>query len=403
MTSGVRVVTHNDPQRTPRFVPFGHGFRPFFLAALAYASVGLATWLWMRATGSHPLPPLPSQLWHAHEMLFGFIAAAIAGFLLTAVPSWTGTRGIAGLPLITLTLVWVAGRLSFAAAADVPLRMIAAVELSFIPFLAALIAPPLLRARNRNTALLGVLAVLWLVDGFFLCAMSQGDIELASRAIRAGLDLVLLLITVIGGRIVPSFTGNALRQQGLAVKVRTWPWVEGPLVAAMIMIVAIDVFAPEHPYAWGVFGLAALGHAVRLAGWQGLRTSRQPILWVLHVAYAWLPIGLTLRAFFAFNGSSWAAEWLHALTMGASGMMVVAVMTRASLGHTGRPLQVTRAVAIAYAALACAVLVRTFGPIAMEREASIRTSGMLWLSAFLVLLIVYFPALTQARVDGRPG
>jgi uncharacterized protein involved in response to NO len=396
-------VTGDEPRRLPRFVPFGYGFRPFFLAALGYASVGLATWLWMRATGSHPLPPLPPQLWHAHEMLFGFIVAAIAGFMLTAVPSWTGVRGHSGLPLITLTLVWVAARLAFFAAANVPLGVVAAVELSFLPCLAALIAPPLLRTRSRNTALLGVLAALWLVDGFFLRAVSQGDIDLASRAIRGGIDLILLLITVVGGRIVPAFTGNALRQQGLTLTLRTWPWVEGPLIAVMIVVVAINFLAPAHPYAAAVYALAAIGHAARMAGWQGLRTWRQSIVWVLHVAYAWLPVGFALRAFATFDGAWWAAEWLHALTMGAAGMMIVAVITRAALGHTGRPLQVTLAVTLAYLVLACAVLVRTFGPIVMEREASIWTAGLLWVCAFAVLVWVYFPVLVRARVDGRAG
>jgi uncharacterized protein involved in response to NO len=387
----------------PRFVPFAYGFRPFFLVALSYAAIALGAWLWIRASGRHPLLPLPSHLWHAHEMLFGFIGAAIAGFLLTAVPSWTGARGFAGLPLVALTLLWLAGRLAFAVAADMPLRMIAVVELSFLPMLAALIAPPLLRTPNRNTAMLAPLAVLWFVDALFLCALALGDIELASRSIRVGIDVVLLMVTLIGGRIVPAFTANALRQRGVTAEIRSRPWLEGPLVAAMVLTIAVDFFFPHSSYAVLIFATAALGHGLRLAGWRGHRCLRQPIVWVLHLAYAWLPLGFALRAVHAASGADWASEWLHVLTMGGAGMMIVAVITRAALGHTGRPLEVSRAVALTYLVLALAVVTRAFGPLAVAREVTVWIAGLLWLAAFAVLLVGYAPILTHARVDGKQG
>ena len=186
---------------SPAFTLFAAGFRPFFSAAGAYALLGLIAWLWIYATGMQPLPHRPAQLWHGHEMLYGFVAAAIAGFLLTAVPSWTGTRGVAGTPLIVLAALWLTGRLAFAAAAMLPLSLVAVCELAFIPVLGGLLAPPLLRARNRNSPLLLVLAGVWLTDVVFLYALMRDDVPLARTTLLVAIDIVLLLVTVIGGQI----------------------------------------------------------------------------------------------------------------------------------------------------------------------------------------------------------
>jgi len=387
-----------------RWTPFAYGFRPFFFASLLYAPLGVVAWLCIRATGGLPVPAFPPQLWHGHEMIFGFGGAAIAGFLLTAVPSWTGARGFAGKPLVLLTLLWVAGRAAFAGAAWIPLPLVVGVELTFFPVLIAMLAPPLLRARNRNTPLLLVLAALWVADAVYSYAMLRGNVALASTVLRAAIDVVLLLITVIGGRIVPAFTGNALRKRGIEERIRTARWLEITVIAVMAAAVVIDIVAPSHGIAAIVAGIAACAHAVRMAGWQGLRTLREPIVWVLHVAYAWLPIGLALKALSLGAGVPWATQWLHALTMGAIAMMVVAVITRASLGHTGRPLTVSRVVAVAYLLLAAAALLRVSGGGVFDHyEWTVRASGALWLVAFTLVLIVYTPVLLRSRIDGKPG
>ena len=206
-----------DPKR---LVPFAYGFRPFFLLAGLYAVVAMATWLWMFTQGAAPSDVIGPQSWHGHEMIFGFITAAIAGFLLTAVPSWTGRRGFAGIPLMLLTLAWLSGRVAFAMAGVLPLSVIAAVELAFLPALMAVAGPSLLRTISRNTPLLFVLLMLWIADAVFLYGLWQGDAMLITAALRGGLDIVLVLVTVIGGRIVPAFTGNALKASGLAVNMR---------------------------------------------------------------------------------------------------------------------------------------------------------------------------------------
>jgi uncharacterized protein involved in response to NO len=393
----------SDTQSSPRFVPFAYGFRPFFLIALAYAALAIVAWLGIRATESLPLPTLPPQLWHAHEMLFGFIGAAIAGFLLTAVPSWTGARGFAGWPLAALFGVWLAGRVALASATHLPVGVLAAVELLFLPCLAAFIAPPILRSLNRNTFVLGVLALLWFADAVYLCAFAQGDAFLATRALYGGIDLVLILITIIGGRIVPAFTANALRSRGQPVAMRSYPWLEAIVIGAMVAFAVVDVFLQSAIALAIVAGVAAIAHAIRLGGWQGRRTFAQPIVWILHAGYAWLPIGLALRSLYLLWGFDWAARWLHALTMGAASTMIVAVITRASLGHTGRPLKVERSVAIAYGMILLATLVRVFGGVVLPYEASIWIAGIVWLGAFGLLLATYAPILVLPRADQRAG
>ena len=227
-----------------RFVPFAYGFRPFFFAALCYASVSMMAWVWIRASGAMPLSSLPPSLWHGHEMLFGFIGAAIAGFLLTAVPSWTGSRGFTGWPLVLVSAAWLAGRIAFALAAYVPIGLLALLELLFLPALAVLVAPALLRAWNRNTPLLMVLLVLWLVDATFLYAAALHDLKLASTTLLVGIDIVLVLITVIGGRIVPAFTANALRRRGIAAPVRSQAALDVATVLSMVAIVVGDAMWP---------------------------------------------------------------------------------------------------------------------------------------------------------------
>lgn len=390
---------------TPRFVPFAYGFRPFFLAAGLFAVVAIAAWVWIFVTGGAPLGALPPYLWHGHEMLYGFICAAIAGFLLTAVPSWTGTRGFAGAPLIALTVLWLAGRIAFAAAASLPPVWLAVCELSFLPLLAFLIGRTLLRTRNRNFPMLIIVAVLWAIDAWFLQAITTGDFLAASQALRVGIGVVLLLVTVIGGRIVPNFTASALRRRGIAVEIRSHALIERVTIGSMALAVVIDAVAPAHWAAAAVAGIAAIAQAVRLAGWRSLKTLTEPIVWVLHAAYAWLPIGLALKAVYLATGAPWAFQWQHALTIGAATTMILAVTTRASLGHTGRPLEVSRSIGIAYLLLLLAALVRVFGPTLLPSAyiATIETAALLWIVAFAIYLVVYAPILTLARVDQKPG
>jgi uncharacterized protein involved in response to NO len=397
--------SHDSLIRKPAFALFAYGFRPFFWAAGACALLALLAWLGIYATGVLPLPNQPAHLWHGHEMLYGFIGAAIAGFLLTAVPSWTGARGFAGAPLVLLVTVWLTGRLAFAFAAVLPLTFVAVCELAFIPALACLLAPPLLRARNRNTPLLLVLGAIWLTDVVFLYALMRGDGLLAGSALLVAIDIVLLLITVIGGRIVPAFTASALRGRGRAVDIRSSRWTDGIVIGAMITVVLVDMLAPRHSIAGGIAAVATIAHTWRFAGWRSLRTLSEPLVWSLHLAYAWLPAGLAMKAIYLLTGATWTEHWLHALTVGAAASMILAVMTRAALGHTGRPLVAARPIVVAYILLCLAALVRVFSPslATVEYRWTVMVAGTFWVAAFALFMMTYTPILMRPRIDARPG
>ena len=388
-----------------RFCLFDYGFRPFFLLAGLWAFAIVPVWLYFYAHHGASFGALPAMYWHSHEMIYGFVVAAIAGFLLTAVPSWTGARGFAGTPLFIVVGLWIAGRAAMATVGDGPFWLAAIAELALLPALAALLIPPLFRSANRNTPLLAVLGVLWLIDAAFLVALKNGDAALATRTMTLASDFVLVLVTVIAGRIVPAFTTNALRRRGETASVVSRSWLEKAVIGSMVAIALVDVAAP-HGQVSGVLALlAAAAHAYRLSGWRSFKTRGESLLWVLHVAYAWLPAGLALKGLWLLGGVEFAMKWQHALTAGVFATMILAVMTRASLGHTGRPLSVSPAITAAYALLTLGVIIRVFGGALWPERYVLAMSiaGLAWVLSFLIYLIVYTPILVGPRADGKPG
>lgn len=384
---------------------FAYGFRPFFLLA-GLAALALVPWWAASFAFGVPLGTgWPPSLWHSHEMLFGFISAALAGFLLTAVPNWTGQRGFTGRPLVVLATLWMLGRLLVGGSRLWPLPLVAAVDLAFLPALAALVAQRLLRARNRNTPLLIVLGALWSCNASFYWALAHSDAQSAARGVVIGIDVMLVLVTIIGGRIVPEFTGAALKASGSDAELRSWSGMTPLAVGLMVATTIADMFAPDGAVAGSIAGAAALVQAARLLQWRTLRSLRTPIVWVLHLAYAWLPIGLGLKALALLDGAALGAFWLHALTVGALTTMILGVMTRAALGHTGRPLAVAPLVVVAYGLLTLAAVVRVFGLAwsGMRYPGQIVLSALLWTGAFVLFVAIYAPMLWSARVDGKPG
>lgn len=342
--------------------------------------------------------------WHAHEMIFGFIAAALAGFLLTAVASWTGQRGFAGPPLIVLVAVWLGGRIAMAPGLEVPRSLAAAIDLAFLPTVAIAIIPSLIRAGNvRNLPLVAFLALLFTANLLFHAPELGADLGLDGTTLA--LDTILLMVVLVGGRVVPAFTGNALRARHPHANVAPFGWVDRAALTAAAGVLVVDLAAPAGRLA-GVVALAAcVLHAWRLLRWRGWLTRDLPIAWVLHVAYAWIPVGLGLKGLWLLWHFQAGAGWLHALTNGAFATMILAVMTRAALGHTGRALVAAKPIVIAYSMLTVAALVRVFGPIVATTTPQVTwtVSGVLWITAFVLYCAVYAPILSQPRIDGRPG
>lgn len=349
---------------------------------------------------------LGPTLWHGHEMLFGVVTGAVAGFLLTSVPVWTGRHAVEGGRLAGLAAVWVAGRLVMLGAGALPPGVVAAVDLMFIPALTGTLAGPLLAAGQvRNWGFVPILLVLF---GSNLMMHAQGvgvTVTGASGALRIGVDLVIVLIVVVGGRITPSFTSNAFQRSGIVAPVRSRPWLDRAAIAAVVLLAAFDIALPHTLWTGSAALLAAAAVAARMFGWQSLRTAHDPLLWSLHVGYAWVPIGLLLVGIGDLTLAIPMSVGLHALTAGAMGATILAVMTRVSLGHTGRPLVPPTGTAAAYWLVNLGALVRTTGPI-LAPTLYLRTlavAGTLWAGAFGLFVLLYWPILTRARVDNLPG
>lgn len=390
------------------WVLFGFGFRPFFLMAGLFSVLATAAWLGVYFGGLPAVSSYPPSLWHAHEMLFGFTLAAATGFLLTAVPNWTGAPPVRGGLLAALTAVWLAGRIAVWAAPSVPLALAAVIDIAFIPFLAAVVLPALLRGKGRNLVFMVVLGLLTVANLLFHLE-AVGIFAGAARGTTLAVDSIALLIAIIGGRVTPAFTANVLRframQGGPQLEVTVKPWLNQTAIASIAAVIAVDLVAAGSFIAGLVALAAAALNGWRMAGWQTAAVLRLPIMWVLHLGYGWLVLGLAVKGLAPLTEVLPASVALHGITIGAIGTMTLALMSRASLGHTGRPLAAPRAMALAYALPSLAALVRLVAPLAAPElyDVSVMVSGLLWGLGFAIFAVLFWPILTRPRVDERPG
>ena len=383
---------------------FSYGFRPFFLLAGVQAVYAMAVWLAVLHGMGWEMAWLSPIQWHTHEMIFGFVAAALAGFLLTAVASWTGQRGFAGPPLMILVALWLGGRIAMAPGLGVPQSLAAIIDLAFLPGIAIAVTPSLVRARNlRNFPLVAFLLLLFCANLLF----HRPDLatRLSIPGATLALDAILLMVALVGGRVVPAFTANALRSRYSGARVAPFGWVDRGALAATVAVLVVDLATPAGQLAGALAVVACLLHAWRLLRWRGWLVRDMPIAWVLHLAYGWIPIGLGLKGLWILWQLPMAAGWLHALTAGAYASMILAVMTRAALGHTGRPLVAAKPVVAAYLLLTLAAAVRVFGPVAAPAmvQSTWTLAGTLWIAAFVIYCAVYAPILSRPRADGLPG
>lgn len=380
------------------------GFRPFFFGGAAWAVVALVLWLTALAGGA-TLPSLFEPLaWHRHEMLFGFVGAVVAGFLLTAIPNWTGRLPIAGPPLAGLFGLWLAARLAVLFSAQTGAGTAALLDIGFYLVLAALAAREVLAAKNRNVPIVG-LVLLFGAANAADHAGAAGLLADPDLGIRAAIALVVLMISLVGGRIVPSFTRNWMAKQGMSGRLPTQPGRFDLGVIAASAVALIGWIAAPEARATGVLLLAAgLLQAARLSRWGGLRAARDPLVLVLHVGYFWLPVGLLLLGASLLGAAVPRSAAIHALTAGAMGTMILAVMTRATLGHTGRALKASPQTVFLYGLVTLGAALRVSAPLGLfDYTIGMEASAVAWAGAFLLFLAVYGPILFRPRLGETAG
>jgi uncharacterized protein involved in response to NO len=382
------------PSRGPAILSYG--FRPFFLLGSLYAGIAVLAWLPMFYGELSIATAFAPRDWHVHEMLFGYVAAVVTGFLLTAIPNWTGRLPIQGTPLLFLVGTWLAGRIAVTLSASIGWMAAAAIDVAFLALLAGAATREIVVGRNwRNlkiVAMIGVLATANLA--FHLEAHVRGSAEYATRL---GIAAVVLLITLIGGRIVPSFTHNWLVRERAGRLPAPFGRFDIAIVAASAAALALWIVLPFGRVTAAVLFIAALLQFIRLGRWAGDRTVTEPLVLILHVGYAFVPIGLLLAGAGAL-GLVPESAGVHAWTAGAIGTMTLAVMTRASLGHTGRALAASAATRAIYVAVVIAALTRICAALEPEwSELLLHITVIAWAGAFLGFAAVYAPILCSAR------
>ncbi|MGP4844363.1 NnrS family protein [Marinobacter sp. 1Y8] len=376
---------------------FEYPFRIFFLSLAVLAVVVVPVWV-MVVTGHWALPTaLPGFYWHLHEMLFGFLTAAIAGFLLTAVCVWTSTERMHGVPLMLFWLVWLAGRLLLAFGGDLSFWLVQAVNLLFLPLIMLDAGWRILRSgQKRHSVILVVLGLLWIMQVAFVNTLNINYVD-------GALVLAMALAGIIGGRITPAFTSGWLRQNGGdpgVVKVS--PRTDFATLVSLLLLLAMLVIG----WHWGevLFALtSAVLMLVRLAGWHGWVARSEPLLWILHLSLLWIPVALILMAGHLVFG--WApTAWSHAAGVGVIGSLILGVIARVSLGHTGRPLKLPGGMVLAFIAIQLAAVIRVITALGgLPWSSGVGLSALLWETAFVIFLLRYTLILSSPRADGKTG
>jgi uncharacterized protein involved in response to NO len=373
------------------------GFRPFYLLASIYTALSALLWA-LQFTGWLPVTFLPSPLWHAHEMLFGFALAVVVGFLFTAGRNWTGLPTPTGGKLAALAVLWIAGRVLVATQWTAASAL---VNTAFPLAAAAGLAVPFFRAKNRRNYFFPGLLVLLALASLVIHLDAMGRVPVPGWAgMQVALDVMLFIVCVMGGRVIPMFTNNGVPGANAGRQ----PLLEKLALGSVLALLAGDLLRLPPVVVGAIAAVAALAHLARWVLWQPWTTLRTPLVWVLHAAYAWLPLHLALRALAAVGwiGSSVAT---HALTAGAIGGLIIGMMTRTARGHTGRPLRADRADVACYVLVLAAAVVRVFVPLlapALLLQA-VLVSGLLWSAGFGLYAVAYWNVLTKARLDGKPG
>ena len=395
------LISIQDPQ-PPAAAPLGFalwqlGFRPFFLLGSGFAALSIALWA-AQFAGWLPRPYLSGSLWHAHEMLFGFTLAVMVGFLFTAGRNWSNQPTPTGWPLAALALLWLAGRVLVLT----PFGWAAAIVNAAFPLAAAAaLAVPLWAARNRrNYFFVGLLVLLGAANlGIHLSQLGVWNWP-AWLGLQIALDLVLFIMAVMAGRVIPMFTNSGVP----GARAVRHAMLDQAALASVLALLAADLLRWHGGALAAVALCGSTAHALRWALWKPWKTGRTPLVWVLHVAYAWIPLHLALRAACEL-GWTHACVATHALTVGAVGGLIIGMMTRTARGHTARPLRADGFDTACYALVLAAALVRVGLPLAAPAWAmqAVVGSAALWSAGFGLFALRYWPVLSRARLDGKAG
>jgi uncharacterized protein involved in response to NO len=406
--NGAKLLYRDAMTAIPRYrahsglILFSTGFRPFFLLSAFWAAVAIPVWI-LSVTGEAALPSaLPPIYWHVHEMVFGYATATVSGFLLTAIPNWTGRMPLQGGPLACLVVLWIAGRVAVMLSGSIGAPAAALVDLLFPFIFLGVVGREIAAGRNwRNLPMVAALSFLFL-GNLLVHLEALGVAATAALGNRVGIATLLMLISLVGGRIIPSFTRNwlAKNKPGGAMPA-PFGGFDRVVLAVTIVALALWVGTPGAPVSSWAALAAGLALGLRLARWRGTATLSEPLVWVLHLGYGWLALGLILLGLDGIVPLLPQSSALHALTVGAVGTMTLAVMTRASLGHTGRPLAAGPGTTTIYALVTAAALLRIIAPIGGTQELLLLTlAAAAWSGAFGLFFVLYLGPLAAPKITG---
>jgi len=396
-----------DLQKEQKITPLLRlGFRPFFLSGAVFSIIAIILWLLMYKGAVNLLPLGGGYWWHIHEMIFGFGCAIIAGFLLTAVQNWTGVRGAQGSTLLILFLLWLAGRVVVLFPDILGGLLSTIIDLSFLPTVAFVLAKPIVAIKQyRNLFFVPLLLLFTFSNLEMHLAIYYPDTFTITFAAYAGVMLVTFLMSVMAGRVTPMFTANGTKTP----KTTPLPWLDkatnGSLAIAMIYLLFQPLIGFSEIFFGVILIIAGIFQAMRWLRWRPWITLGVPLLWSIHLSIKFIASGLIILGISYLIAEIPSNHIWHLLTVGGMGGLILAMISRVSLGHTGRPLSPPKAMTFAYVFIMLAALIRSLGPWALPEKTLlfIDISGTFWLFAFGIFVITYGPMLMSARKDGRPG
>lgn len=372
------------------------GFRPFFFLAAVFAALAVPIWLAAFTFGVSIGPDSDALGWHAHEMVYGYIGAVLAGFLMTAVPNWTGRQPVVGMPLAAFVLLWFLGRL--AVGIGQPRVLVACIDALFLVALACFAWREIMMGKSWRNVPICLFLTLFAI-GNILWHLGTSTGLSAGIGLRLGIGIAVIMMVFVGGRIIPSFTTNWLVKRQVGRLPAQFAAYDKVTLALTGFTVVVWLAAPDARTTGLAFIVAGILHFIRLARWRGGRTGAEPLVAVLHIAYAWIPIGFLLM-----GGAILAPEWmatttaLHALTAGAVGLLTVAVMTRASLGHSGRNLCANFDTTLIYVLIWLGGMLRVAAPfMGMDYGLTVSIAGGLWCAGFFLFVLLYGPMLFRPK------